>query len=194
MKIEDTFTIQSPVQTVWDFLLDIERMSVCVPGVERVEAVDDTTYRGELKVKVGPIAASFGGKAELVEIDEPRRLVAKVEGADTRTASRVTGTFASTLSPTSDETTDIAYTMDVVIRGRLGRFGQGVMREVARQLTGEFAKCVQAQLQGDSDAQAGDGPSIAGIVASSVATSVRDKLRGRTETNEASNEESDAHN
>ncbi len=147
MLIEQTFVIQTPIQRLWDFLFDIERMSVCMPGVEKVEAVDAETYQGTLKVKVGPIAASFSGKVKLLEVEPPYRLVAKAEGTDARSASLVSATFTSTLTPLTEDQTQVAYQIDVGVRGALGRFGQGVMREVAKRLTAEFARCVESQLR-----------------------------------------------
>jgi carbon monoxide dehydrogenase subunit G len=132
---------------LWDFLFDIERVSVCMPGVERVEALEANTYQGTLKVKVGPVAASFSGKVRLLEVEPPRRLVAKAEGTDARSASMVSATFTSTLTPIAEDQTQVAYRMDVGVRGLLGRFGHGVMSEVAKRLAGQFAQCVEAQLR-----------------------------------------------
>jgi carbon monoxide dehydrogenase subunit G len=147
MLIEQTFVLHAPAQEVWDFLFDIPRMSACMPGVEKVEAVADNAYQGTLKVKVGPIAAQFGGKVTLLEVDAPNRLVAKAEGTDARTASLVSATFGSTLKPLSADETEVAYQIDVAVRGLLGRYGQGVMREVAKNMTAKFAGCVEAALK-----------------------------------------------
>jgi len=162
MLIEQTFVIQVPHQTLWDFLLDVERMSLCMPGVEKVEALDadskgrSRNYQGSLKVKIGPIAAAFAGKARWVEVNPPRRLVAKAEGADARTASLVSATFAATLTPVSENQTEVAYQIDFVIRGALGRFGQGVMREIAKRMTAEFARCVESRLQAPAEPSSGE--------------------------------------
>lgn len=147
MLIEQTFVIDAPQQVLWDFLFDIPRMSACMPGVEKVEALDDKTYAGLLKVKVGPIAAHFGGKVTLLEVEAPHRLVAKAEGNDARTASLVSATFTAALKPLSDTQTEVAYQIDFAVRGVLSRYGQGVMREVAKNMTAQFARCVEARIK-----------------------------------------------
>ncbi len=152
MLIEQTFVVQAPHQAIWDFLFDVERMSACIPGAEKVEALDAETYQGTLKIKVGPIAASFSGKVRLLAVDPPRRLVAEVKATDARSASLVTATFTSTLAPVAQDHTEVTYQVDFSIRGALGRFGQGVMREIAKRMTTEFVRCVEAQLQGDTSA------------------------------------------
>ncbi len=147
MLIEQTFAVEVPVQALWDFLFDIPRVSSCMPGIEDVQALDPSTYQGVFKVKVGPIAAQFGGKVTLLEVDMPRRLVAKAEGTDARTASLASATFNSSLTPVSDTRTEVAYKVDLAVRGVLGRYGQGVMREVAKALTAQFARCIEARLK-----------------------------------------------
>lgn len=146
MMIEQTFTVQAPIQNLWNFLIDIERMSLCVPGAENVKALDDTHYEGTLKVKIGPIVASFQGQAELVQVEAPRRLVAKGSAKDERSNSLASATFSADLRPLAEDQTEIAYQVDVAIRGTLGNFGQGVMREVAKRMTAEFARCVETRL------------------------------------------------
>jgi len=146
MMIEQTFTVQAPIQNLWDFLIDIERMSLCVPGAENVKALDETHYEGILKVKIGPIVASFQGQAELVQVEAPKRLVAKGSAKDERSNSLASATFSADLRPLAEDQTEIAYQVDVAIRGTLGNFGQGVMREVAKRMTAEFARCVETRL------------------------------------------------
>ncbi len=147
MIIDGNFTINASVQEVWDFLIDIERMSVCLPGVESVEQSDEQTYTGAVTVKVGPIATSFQGKVVLTVVESPKTLKAKLQGRDRKTASMVTGEFTSELSTQDGGSTEVAYKFDIAIRGRLGQFGQAVILDTSKQLTDEFVKCVQARVE-----------------------------------------------
>jgi len=147
VQITGSFTVRAPLEQVWDFLLEVERMGPCVPGVESIERIDHTTYRGKLKIKIGPIAAAFNGIATLIEIDPPRRVVASLEGDDRSIASAVKATFASTLSPV-DGGTEVAYQMDVNLRGRLAQFGTAVITATAKKITAEFARNVTTKLEG----------------------------------------------
>jgi carbon monoxide dehydrogenase subunit G len=156
MIIEQTFTVQAPIQNLWNFLIDIERMSLCVPGAENVKALDETHYEGTLKVKIGPIAASFQGQAELLEVEAPKRLVAKGGAKDERSGSLASATFTANLRPLAENQTEIAYQVEVTMRGTFGRFGQGVMSEIAKRMTVEFAQCVETRLtsQPEQDVEA----------------------------------------
>lgn len=159
MIIEERFIISAPIQQVWDFFLDIPRVSQCVPGVQQVDQVADQTFSGSLGVKVGPIKANFSGQATLLELEPPHRLTARAEGKDKTTASMVSATFTATLAEIDPNQTRVEYEIDVAIRGRLGQFGQGVIRETSRQLTQVFVNCVQEQLAAQADAEQTGGAS-----------------------------------
>lgn len=146
MIVEDKFVISAPIEETWNFLLDIPRVSECIPGAGEVEQVDDDTYKGNLVVKVGPIGANFAGQVQLANLDPPHHLTATARGRDQATASIASIDFSAALSPAEDEETKVAFKVDVTIRGRLGQFGQGVIRETAKQMTQVFAECVQAQI------------------------------------------------
>jgi carbon monoxide dehydrogenase subunit G len=145
LQINDSFIIQAPIETVWDFFMDVEGTSRCVPGVQSFEVIDDTNFRGELKVKVGPITAQFKGTAILAEAIPTRRLVASADANDRATRSIVKAAFAADLRAV-DGGTLVDYQMDVSLRGRLAQFGSTVFQSTAKRLTAEFVECVQAKL------------------------------------------------
>lgn len=184
MIVEDKFVISNPIEDVWDFFLDIPRVSRCVPGVGKVEQVDDETFAGSLSVRVGPIAANFEGNVVLAKLEPPRHLIVRAEGKDRSTASMVSGTMTATLSEAAPGQTEVAYKMDVAIRGRLGQFGQAVIFETAKQISQAFATCVQAQLANNAaepsttrDVQPATSPSMLSIVLSAIVASVVNGLR-----------------
>src|SRR6266545_2563738 len=98
MLIEETFSVRAPIQQVWDFLLDIPVVSRCLPGCEEATVLDENTYQGVVAARVGPVAARFKGKLTITERIAPRRLVARGEGNDTRTASRARANVTLDLS------------------------------------------------------------------------------------------------
>jgi len=151
MNFADSFVVNAPIETVWDFLLDINRMGRCMPGVEAIEKIDEVTYHGKLKVKVGIVAAAFGGTVRLTELDPPRRLVAAIEADDRASASQVKASFTSSLTPT-EAGTQIDYDMEVNLRGRLAQFGLTVVRGTAKKMTADFVKCLQQSLTSEAAA------------------------------------------
>ena len=145
MKIEGSFTLEAPIRTVWDYLLNIEEMSQCIPGVSALETIDTKSYRGELQIKVGPIKATFGGTVTLLELEPPHRLVAEIVADDRRNASQVKATFTSILKSLADGT-EVTYTIDANVRGRLAQFGQAVAQSTAKKMAAAFGSCMQEKI------------------------------------------------
>src|SRR5215813_9270896 len=146
MIIEETFTIDAALQTVWDFFLNVEQMAKCMPGAE-VKQTDPNIYEGELKVKVGPIGASFGGTVTITSQTPPTAITAAAKAKDKMTGSMVQGEFSSTFKSLAPKQTEVSYKIDVVIRGRMGTFGQTVIQDTAKRLSAEFLACVKGQIE-----------------------------------------------
>ena len=146
MIIEDTFDIAASAQEVWDLLIDIPAISACIPGAEQVEQEEENSFSGLLVVKVGPIKANFKMNGTLIDVDPPHQLTAKAQGKDKNTSTMVSATFTATLTESEPDRTEIHHKTDVAIRGRLGQFGQGVIRETAKELTQVFVSCLEAKV------------------------------------------------
>jgi len=139
--LDQTVTVQAPVDKVWDFVTDMEAVSRCVPGVESFQKVDDTTYLGALKVKVGPIGVTLNGKVIVVERDrENLRARMQVQAAEKRLNSAVNAQAVLTAVPRSENETELQIHTESSILGKLGEFGQAVMRRKADQIVEEFAQ------------------------------------------------------
>jgi carbon monoxide dehydrogenase subunit G len=141
MLIKDSFTLHAPRDAVWALLQDVERMGACVPGAEAIARTGEGTYRGTLRIKIGPISAAFNGNVRFVEQTPPEKMVAEVSGEDKGSASLVKATFTGTLASDGDSTR-LDYEMDVALRGRLGQFGGAVVQATAKKMTADFAACL----------------------------------------------------
>jgi carbon monoxide dehydrogenase subunit G len=139
--LDQKVVVQAAPDKVWDFLMDIPAVSRCVPGVESFEKIDDDTFLGALKVKVGPIGVKLNGKVIVVERDrENFTSRMDVQAAEKRLNSAVTAHATLSLVPVSESVTEIHIHTESSILGKLGEFGQAVMRRKADQIVGEFAK------------------------------------------------------
>ncbi len=70
MLIQNEFTVAAPIDFLWSYLLDVEKIAPCMPGAELTEVVDDHNWKGKLNAKFGPVSMSFAGT---VDDREPRR-------------------------------------------------------------------------------------------------------------------------
>jgi carbon monoxide dehydrogenase subunit G len=147
MILDQTVEVAAPVDRVWEFMMDIPAVSRCVPGVESFEAIDEDTYEGALKVKVGPIGVKLQGRVVVAERDrEALRSRLDVSAAEKRIASTVNAKSTMTLVPLDDARTELRIHTDASVLGKLGEFGQAVMRKKADQVIAEFARNVSATL------------------------------------------------
>ena len=145
--IEERFEVAASPEAVWAFLLDPARLAPCLPGCERLEIVDATTYRVRLTVKVGFLSTTQDLRMTIVEAEPPRRLVADGRGEDTRLGSQVDVRSTLELSPAGTGATTVSYRSEVKVLGRLGSVGDAVMRVKARELAAQFAERVRAAIE-----------------------------------------------
>ena len=147
MIIDQNVTIPAPTEKVWDFMMDVPAVSTCVPGVELVEQVSPDVYRGVIGIKIGPIALHMKGQVTLVEQDRDNwQARMDVEAIDRRIPGNVNAKAWMKLTPREDGQTDLAIHTDASILGKLGQFGQAVMKKKADQIVGQFAANMSTKL------------------------------------------------
>lgn len=127
--------------------MDIPAMGRCVPGVESVEPIEGDRYEGTLKTRVGPIAVKIVGTIELTERDRDQwHAQMDAHGSDKMVGGVVNAKMAMQLVPLEDGQTEMEVRTDASILGKLGQFGQGVIKKKADQVMAEFAQNVTRAL------------------------------------------------
>src|SRR5207302_7312901 len=146
MLLEHRITIPAGTDQVWAFMMDIPAVSRCVPGVDEVARIDDQTYSGIMSVRVGPIAVKLDGRVILAERDEAaRRARMDLQAADKRVNGAVNAKMRMQLAAADGgNKTDVAIQTDANVMGKLGEFGQAVIRKKADQIVQEFANNLSA--------------------------------------------------
>jgi carbon monoxide dehydrogenase subunit G len=147
MLIEGKFTLQAPIQQVWDFLLAPETLITCIPGAEKMEAIDDRTYESIVKQKVGPIAVKFRFTTTLATMDPPRYLEAVGTGEEMHKAGTFSQKTTVSLTEISENNVEISYCSNVSLVGRLATFGDRIMRAKAKEMGEEVTKNFEERLK-----------------------------------------------
>lgn len=149
MQIENEFEVAAPPDTVFRFLLDVNRVAGCMPGAELSEVVDPATFKGRVKIKVGPITVAYNGTARIVERDEAAR-VATLEASGKETTGPGSAHARATMSVAAGRSGGavVKLSTDFTVAGRVANFGRGVMEDVSRRLVGQMADCIKSQLEG----------------------------------------------
>jgi carbon monoxide dehydrogenase subunit G len=145
MELEHSFVIPVPPEQAWEVLFDVERVAPCMPGAT-IDGVDGEVISGKIKVKVGPIALTYAGKARFTVKDEQARVVVlEASGKETRGTGTASATVRSTLQDLGGKTRVTVHTT-MNITGRPAQFGRGVMVEVGGKIIEKFAANLAAQL------------------------------------------------
>ena len=133
-------------ERLWEFMMEVPRVARCVPGVEAVEAMDTGAYRGSLKVQVGPIRLALEGVITVEERDRDAwRARMRAEANDRRLGGGIRARLGLRLV-TDDAGTHLTIDTDLTILGRIGEFGQPIIRKKADALLAEFARNLQSAL------------------------------------------------
>jgi uncharacterized protein len=138
MELTNDFTVNEPIDKAWETLTDVERIAPCLPGAQLTE-IEGDTYRGLVKVKVGPITAQFKGQASFVEKDpEQHRAVLKAEGRDTGGKGNASALITAQLEPIAPDVTKVTVATDLTITGKVAQFGRGALADVSEKLLKQF--------------------------------------------------------
>ena len=142
MELSNEFTVDAPVDQTWAVLTDLERIAPCMPGAQLTE-VEGDEYRGNIKIKVGPITAQYKGAATFVSRDEASHTaVLKAEGRDTRGQGNASANITATLVPAGSGT-KVTVNTDLTITGKVAQMGRGVLADVSAKLLDQFVDSLE---------------------------------------------------
>lgn len=158
IEIRETFQVQAPIDRVWKFVLDPHNVAACMPGASLEQVVDEKTFVGNIKVKVGAVMAAYKGRVELTEVDAVSYTVKmKAEGTESG-GGTASGSMVSRLVTLPDGRTEVVAEASVDLTGRIMQVGRGMIQGVSKQLFQQFVKSARAQLEAEAAAAAVGAP------------------------------------
>lgn len=166
MQISEQFTVTQPIEEVWRLFSDIPQVASCLPGGELKSDNGDGTYDGLVAVKLGPISASFDGTAT-VEFDHANYSSnIKGRGVDRTGGSQGSVDVDVQLEDLDGEHTDVRLEAKVMLAGPIAQFGRtGLVNEVSKRLIDQFADCLHAKLEAETETAAAEveAPQVQGL-------------------------------
>jgi carbon monoxide dehydrogenase subunit G len=154
MRFENHFDVDSPIDSVWDAVLDVERVAPTVPGAQVLERTGDDAYKVAIKVRVGPMSMTYRGEVEIAERDdEAHRAVMKARAKESRGQGTADADVTMQLRGENGRTS-ATVTTEVELSGKAATMGQGVLQDVAGRLVQTFARNLATMLEGGEVAPA----------------------------------------
>ena len=144
--IAKSFSVDHPLELVWDYLSDPHKIVACVPGAKLTETIDDRNYKGTVTMKIGPVSTSFNGKINLSQLDEATHAMEiQGKGTDTRGKGSANMVLSAKLDGDSEQT-EVSSEMDISITGKLAQFGARMITDVSDQVFKQFVSNFRQQL------------------------------------------------
>jgi hypothetical protein len=148
MEFDNTFEVPLPPAEAWPVLMDIQRVAPCMPGAQLTEVIDDRTYKGNIGVRLGPVALTFAGLVKFEEIDDANRTArVKAQGTDAKGRGGANAAASFRLEPSGTGSKVLVHT-DLTLSGAVAQYGRGVgmIQATAAQLMKQFADNLKKQL------------------------------------------------
>ena len=148
IRIEKTFQIGEPLERVWKFISDPRKVANCLPGAQITETVDDRTFKGLIKVQVGPSVTDYKGQVHIERLDEQNHEIEIVgKGQDVRGKGSASMKMTGKVQSLPDGSTEVASVAEVNVVGLLAQMGARMIQEVSNKMFAEFTSNLRARLE-----------------------------------------------
>jgi hypothetical protein len=146
MQLKGTVIIAAPPDKVWNFLTDPNAVGKCVPGLQSMEIIEpDKKFAAVASIGLGTVKVTFNADVEWLELDPPNRAKMKVHGV--APGSSMDATSEMRLSSGADSQTEMSWTADVVVVGKIATLASRLMGGVTQKLAGDFFNCVKSNIE-----------------------------------------------
>jgi carbon monoxide dehydrogenase subunit G len=159
VRLTNEFTVAARLEQTWSALLDVPRVARALPGARLEPGNGDGSWRGTMKVKLGPVTTEYEGSARLQDVDDDERVASfYVQGREARGQGTAAATITNRLSAAGDATR-VAVETDLQVTGRQAQLGRGLMQDVAGVVLAEFSARLERELAaGPEPAEAAPAP------------------------------------
>lgn len=146
MKIQNEIEVAAPPDELFGVLADVERVAPLLPGANLEEKRDDDSYAGTVKVKVGPITASYRGTLRFLELDhDDHRAVMAASADETKGQGNLEAKITASVSG-SDSQSLLSLDTDLDVRGKAAQFGRGALGNVSQRILQQFARNLESEV------------------------------------------------
>jgi carbon monoxide dehydrogenase subunit G len=148
IRTEKTFEVQEPLERVWKFISDPRKVVNCFPGAQIIEAVDDRTFKGVIKIQVGPSVTAYNGQVQIERLDDQKHEIEFLgKGEDIRGKGSASVKMMGRVQSLPNGSTEVVSVAEVNVVGLLAQMGGRMIQEVSNQIFDAFNSNFAARLQ-----------------------------------------------
>ena len=136
MDVDGEERIAAPRDAVWRALNDPDVLKQCIPGCQSLDRRSPTELVTTIRIKIGPVAASFNGEITLSNINAPESYTISGEGKG-GIAGFGKGTADVVLIEDGGETI-LRYSAKAQVGGKLAQLGSRLIDSTSRKLAQQF--------------------------------------------------------
>ncbi|MCP8897268.1 carbon monoxide dehydrogenase subunit G [Shinella daejeonensis] len=142
--------IAAPREAVWAALNDPDVLKDCIPGCQSLTKKSPTELEATVRVKIGPVSATFNGAVTLSDLNPPESYTISGEGKG-GIAGFAKGGAAVRLTEDGDETI-LSYDVQAQVGGKIAQLGSRLIDSTSKKLAGQFFSDLGARLNGGESA------------------------------------------
>lgn len=132
-------------EQVWALVTDPNAVARCVPGLERMEVVDPSTFKAVVKAGLGPVRGTFSFDVSWKELRAPEH--ARMAAQGKTPGSAVTVDSSMDLDEVGEGETELSWSADVVVHGTIASVGARLMNGFVEKQTQQFFACLAGRLR-----------------------------------------------
>ncbi|MBP9032869.1 MAG: SRPBCC family protein [Pseudomonadales bacterium] len=170
IEIRETFQVCAPIDRVWSFMKSPENLAGCMPGASLARMIDDRSFVGTVKLKVGAITASYDGTMTFIKLDDSTRELTLLAEAKEKGGGTVSGTISASLLSLADGNTEVRCESSTDLTGRIVQVGRGMIEGVSKQVIQKFVTNVKSSLE---SVPTGEGTEAAAAATTTVPGAVQ---------------------
>jgi len=128
--------ITAPRDAVWAALNDPEILKRCIPGCQSLEMKSPSELAASVKIKIGPVSATFNGEVTLSNINAPESYTISGEGKG-GIAGFAKGGADVVLEEDGAETV-LHYNAKAQVGGKIAQLGARLVDSTSQKLAQQF--------------------------------------------------------
>jgi carbon monoxide dehydrogenase subunit G len=128
--------IPAPRLRVWEALNNPDVLKAAIPGCESMEKLSESELKATAAVKIGPIAARFTGRVQLLDLDPPNSYRIEGEGQGGVAGFAKGGAIVKLVD--DGEATLLTYDVKAQVGGKIAQLGARLIDATAKQMADAF--------------------------------------------------------